>query len=98
VTGILRILELKKADSDETMLRCVLEAYTYLRIVDKAKLLKDFDLPEDTIVKACTFVFFDGAQYKEIQKDRKYLKELMKKLDVEPIYLKGEGGEYKAVK
>ena len=94
----LRILELKRADSKETMLRCVLEAYTYLKIADKAKLLKDFGLPEDTIVKACPFVFFDGAQYKEIQEDRKYLKELMKNLDVEPIYLKGEGGEYKAVK
>ena len=89
-TGILRILELKKADSDETMLRCVLEAYTYLKIVDKAKLLKDFGLPEKTIVKACPFVFFDGAQYKEIQEDRKYLKELMKNLDVDPIYLKEE--------
>ena len=38
----LRILELKKPDSKETMLRCVLEAYTYLKVVDKAKLLKDF--------------------------------------------------------
>ena len=94
----LRILELKKPDSKETMLRCVLEAYTYLKVVDKDKLLKDFGLPENTIVKACPFVFFDGAQYKEIQEDRKYLKELMKNLDVEPIYLKGEGGEYKAVK
>ena len=93
-TGILRILELKKADSDETMLRCVLEAYTYLKIADKAKLLKDFGLPEDTIVKACPFVFFEGEQYKEIQEDRKYLKELMKKLDIEPIYLKTE---YKVV-
>ena len=89
-TGILRILELKKADSDETMLRCVLEAYTYLKIADKAKLLKDFGLPEDTIVKACPFVFFEGEQYKEMQEDRKYLKELMKKLDVDPIYLKEE--------
>ena len=94
----LRILELKRADSKETMLRCVLEAYTYLKVVDKAKLLKDFGLPEDTKIKACPFVFFDGAQYKEIQEDRKHLKELMKNLDVEPIYLKGEGGEYKAVK
>ena len=34
----LRILELKKPDSKETMLRCVLEAYTYLKVVDKAKL------------------------------------------------------------
>jgi hypothetical protein len=33
-----------------------------------------------------------------MQEDRKNLKELMKNLDVEPIYLKGEGGEYKAVK
>ena len=94
----LRILELKRPDSKETMLRCVLEAYTYLKVVDKDKLLKDFGLPENTIVKACPFVFFDGAQYKEIQEDRKYLKELIKNLDVEPIYLKGEGGEYKAVK
>ena len=95
---ILRILELKKPDSKETMLRCVLEAYTYLKIADKAKLLKDFGLLEDTIVKACPFVFFEGEQYKEMQEDRKYLKELMKKLDIEPIYLKGEGGEYKAIK
>ena len=94
----LRILELKRPDSKETMLRCVLEAYTYLKVVDKAKLLKDFGLPEDTKIKACPFVFFGEEQYKEMQQDRKYLKELIKNLDVEPIYLKGEGGEYKAVK
>ena len=76
------------------MLRCVLEAYTYLKIVDRDKLLKDFELPKDTTVKACPFVFFEGEQYKEIQEDRKYLKELMKKLDIEPIYLKTE---YKVV-
>ena len=86
----LKILELKKQDSKETMLRCVLEAYTYLKIADKTKLLKDFELPEDTIIKACPFVFVEGEQYKEIQEDRKYLKELMKKLDVEPVYLKEE--------
>ena len=94
----LKILELKKSDSKETMLRCVLEAYTYLKIVDKDKLLKDFGLPKDTILKTCPFVFVDGEQYKEIQEDRKYLKELMKNLDIEPIYLKGEGVEYKVVK
>ena len=94
----LRILELKRPDSKETMLRCVLEAYTYLKVVDKAKLLKDFGLPEDTEIKACPFVFYGKEQHKEMQEDRKHLKELMKNLDVEPIYLKGEGGEYKAVK
>ena len=91
---ILRILELKRPDSKETMLRCVLEAYTYLKVVDRAKLLKDFGLPEDTEIKACPFVFYDGEQYKEMQQDRKYLKDLIKKLGIEVIYLKEENGEY----
>ena len=94
----LRILELKKPDSKETMLRCVLEAYTYLKVVDKAKLLKDFGLPEDTKIKACPFVFYDGEQYKEMQEDRKYLKELIEKLGIEVIYLEEKDGEYSVVK
>ena len=90
----LRILELKKPDSKETMLRCVLEAYTYLKIVDKAKLLKDFALPEDTVIKACPFVFVDGEQHKELKDNRENLENLIKKLDIEIIYLKEEKGEY----
>ncbi len=42
-------LELKKDyledDSKETLLRCVLEAYTYSQIIDKEKLCADFNLP-----------------------------------------------------
>lgn len=90
----LRILELKRPDSEETMLRCVLEAYTYLKIVDKAKLLKDFGLPENTKIKACPFVFYGKEQYKEMQKNKENLGELIKKLDIEIIYLKEENGEY----
>ena len=93
----LRILELKKPDSKETMLRCVLEAYTYLKIVDKAKLLKDFALPEDTEIKACAFVFHGKEQYKEMQKNKENLGELIKKLDIEIIYLKEENGEYSVI-
>ena len=96
----LRILELKKIDSKETMLRCVLEAYTYLKIVDKAKLLKDFGLPENTKIKACPFVFYSGEQHqemKEIKDSRKNLGELIKKLDIEIIYLKEENGEYSVI-
>ena len=94
---ILRILELKKPDSEETMLRCVLEAYTYLKVVDKDKLLKDFGLPENTKIKACPFVFYGKEQYKEMQEDRKNLKELIEKLEIEVIYLKEENGEYSVV-
>jgi len=94
----LRILELKKPDSKETMLRCVLEAYTYLKIVDKAKFLKDFGLPENTEIKACPFVFYDGEQYKEMQQDREHLKKLIEKLGIEVIYLEEKDGEYSIIK
>ena len=93
----LRILELKKLDSKETMLRCVLEAYTYLKVVDKAKLLKDFGLPKNTKIKACPFVFYGKEQYKEMQEDRKNLKELIEKLEIEVIYLEEKDGEYSVV-
>jgi len=90
----LRILELKKPDSEETMLRCVLEAYTYLKVVDKDKLLKDFGLPKNTEIKACPFVFYDGKQHQEMKDGREKLEELIEKLGIEVIYLKEENGEY----
>ena len=83
----LRILELKKPDSDETMLRCVLEAFTYWKTVDKPKLLSDFNLPADTVIKACPFVFKDGEQHNEIKKARPHLKRLMSLLDSKPYYI-----------
>ena len=95
---ILRILELKRPDSKETMLRCVLEAYTYLKVVDKDKLLKDFGLPENTKIKACPFVFYGGEQHQEMQKNKENLGELIKELGIEIIYLKEENGEYSVVK
>ena len=94
---ILRILELKKPDSEETMLRCVLEAYTYLKVVDKAKLLKDFGLPKNTKIKACPFVFYGKEQYKEMQKNKDNLGKLIEKLGIEIIYLKEENGEYSVI-
>ena len=85
---ILRILELKRPGSKETMLRCVLEAYTYSKVVDKAKLLKDFGLAEDTVIKACPFVFYGKEQYRE------HLKDLIEKLGIEVIYLEEKNEEY----
>ncbi|MCR5386030.1 MAG: hypothetical protein K6E69_02820 [Treponema sp.] len=38
-------LELKKDNSKETLLRCILEAYTYSKIINKEKLCTDFSLP-----------------------------------------------------
>lgn len=89
----LRILELKKPDSDETMLRCVLEGYTYWKTVDKPKLLTDFDLPADTVIKACPFVFKDQKQHNEMKEERPHLKKLMALLDSKPYYISEENGK-----
>ena len=65
--------------------------------MDKNKLLKDFGLPENTKIKACPFVFYGKEQYKEMQQDRKHLKDLIKELGIEVIYLKEENGEYSVI-
>lgn len=85
----LRILELKKQDSTETMLRCVMEGFTYLETVDKKKLLSNFDLPENTEVVACPFVFIgeESNPYQEMQEDRPQLNRLMRLLDSKPYYI-----------
>lgn len=86
----LRILELKKPDSTETMLRCVLEGYTYLQTVDKEKLLCSFKLPPHTAVKASPFVFYSGEQHQEMSDNRPWLQKLMILLDSKPYYIKSE--------
>ena len=103
---ILRILELKEPDSNETMLRCVLEGYTYLKTVNTKKLISDFNrdigacIPEDSPVKACPFVFRrasngkNGVQYQEMQEDRPMLKKLMQLLDIKPLYIEVDNGEF----
>lgn len=91
---IARILELKKPDSEETMLRCVLEGYTYWKTVDKAKLLVDFGLPADTVIKACPFVFKDREQHNEMKEARPHLKRLMDLLDSKPYYISENNDNY----
>lgn len=82
------LLELKKEDNEETMLRCVLEIFTYSKTLDKDKFLEDFNLPKDTKIKASPLVFFNSSQHKEmIEGDNKFLKQLMDKLDIEPFYI-----------
>lgn len=85
---IVYLLELKREDSKETMLRCVLEIFTYSKTLDKDKFLEDFNLPKDTKIKASPLVFFNGSQYKEMaDSDNKYLKDLIKKLEIELFYI-----------
>lgn len=88
---IMRILELKKPDSKETMLRCVLEGYTYLKTVNHDKLIMDFGYKsEDVILKASPFVFYGGEQHKEMKQDKPQLRKLMEMLNSKPYYMKEE--------
>ena len=90
----LRVLELKKPDSTESMLRCALEGYTYLKTVDIAKLLNNFELPKNTKVVACPFVFKYGKQYQEMLEERPYLFKLMDLLESKPYYISKEKDLY----
>lgn len=92
-----RILELKKPDSDETMLRCVLEGETYRRTANLEKLLDDFGIDQGAVVTANPLVFSEGVQHQEFREGRPMLRELMKRLNCEPYFLaKAPDGTYTA--
>lgn len=85
---VMRILELKKPDSKETMLRCVLEGFTYMKTADCDKLILDFGYdPANVVIKASPFVFYGGEQYKEMSQPRPHLRKLMALLDSKPYYI-----------
>jgi len=78
------ILELKKPKSPETLLRCVLEAYTYLNIVDQKKLAENFCKP-GAPVRASVLVFEgeNSRPYTDWKcKNQPQVKALMKALNV----------------
>lgn len=87
----LRILELKKPESKETLLRCVLEGYTYYLTANIEKLLADFSIFDCESVKVCPLFFENSNQFKEYKEltegARPFLHQLMQRLNIEPILL-----------
>lgn len=83
------IFELKKEESPETMLRCVLEGYTYLKIVCPKKLFSDYGLVDKSYkLKAAPLVYMNGFQHREYKCSKRVcLHKLMKKLDCTPFYI-----------
>ena len=77
------VLELKKEDSIETLLRCVLEGYTYKKTVMRKKLYKEYKLDDNLPLRTAPFVYEGGRQWLEYidLENRPKLKELMEKLD-----------------
>lgn len=94
---VIRVLELKRSDSKETMPQCVLEGFTYLQTVDKVLLRKDFGLPENTLIKASPFVFRGGVQWQEWKENRPMLNRLMERLDSKPFFIIESNSSYSVV-
>jgi hypothetical protein len=88
---------LKKEDSDETLLRCVIEGFTYLKIADHKNLAESFNVTPE-FIKASPFVFKNGEQYREFTEaldgTRPHLKKLMALLDSKPYFITEENEKY----
>lgn len=63
----LYILELKKCHSQETLLRCLLEAYTYSCLVDRSRLKESFGFGQDTSICICPLIFDESAAFEELK-------------------------------
>lgn len=91
--GRLTILELKDHDSTESMLRCVLEGYTYfLNLKNSEKFIDDFkkankiDQNINCRITVSPFVYRFGNQFKEMQSPHPKLQKLMNTLNITPYY------------
>ena len=88
------IFELKTKNNDEPLIRAVMEAYTYLNMLDTDRATRSFrkhyeklEIPEDGIIwKASPLLSINGKQYEEYNNEGSYLRKLMKKIDIEPIW------------
>ncbi|ADL36499.1 hypothetical protein bpr_IV135 (plasmid) [Butyrivibrio proteoclasticus B316] len=88
------ILELKKEDNTEPLVRAVMEAYTYREMLNKSEAAdslrgkyRGLSIPEgNTIWKAAPLLPFGESQYKEYMSAGPKLIELMDFLEIKPIW------------
>ena len=94
--NVATLLELKVKGSTETLLRCVLEIFTYWKQLDHQKFLYDFGLSQENIVKKAVLVFADSVAYRQYENKEKYpnTHALMEKLGVELFLLSETNGSY----
>lgn len=73
--------EFKHKASKETLLRCVLEIYTYFSTIDQNKMLKDFGHSDAELV--LSVLVYEGSRQHKQFKINENVKILMKELNVE---------------
>lgn len=82
------VLELKKQDSTETMLRCVLESYTYSKMLIPNKLLTEYAIDQNASIIPAPLVFENSRPHLEYDiNTHPKLIELIKVLGIKPIIL-----------
>ena len=85
---VLTLLELKRPDSEETLLRALLEIYTYSKIVCDKKLKNSYaDVDPNSNIEKAVLIFKDSYAYREYEKacadkENSNLYNLIKKLNV----------------
>ena len=82
------ILEFKAQESQETLLRCILEIDTYSRIVDIGKLFEDFKLPAEATVRKAALIYCGSRLYEDFKDIT--VKKLMKALGVDLFLLNND--------
>jgi hypothetical protein len=77
------LLELKREDNTESLLRCVLEIYTYWKQLDHEKFIADFCIPSGISIVPAVLIFKDGWQYGQLRnKDFQNTNTLIKALGI----------------
>jgi len=61
-------LELKKNNSQETLMRCILEAYTYVLFSDRKRIRQDFNVSSNAKIVICPLIFkgANNVPYKDL--------------------------------
>lgn len=77
----LYLIELKNDSSNETLLRCALEIVTYSKKVDGEKLLKDFELDKNVLIKPAILIFENTKPFENI--NDYYVGKLLEKYNVD---------------
>ena len=88
-------IELKWETATDTLLRCILEAYTYSKIVDKKKLIEDFNkdgkikIDENAKIVPCVLIFnnTNASEMHQNEKEYPYLHKLINELKVKIIVI-----------
>jgi hypothetical protein len=88
--NILYLSETKAPNSKESLLKAILEIQTYYQIVSKSKLIKDFHINDNVLIKKSIVIYSNTKAYKQFQNNI-YIKKHIDLFEIEVIVLENNG-------